>query len=364
MVSKIEQNIKGDNNTQEHIENQNIININIPLDEVKIRQISSQTAREIAKEYFVLGQDLANSRMQNLEDVVMNRFKSIENGYFAFSDPSFILSYRKAKIQSAITDEESSYQMLSELLVHRHEKRDQKYSKTAIDGAIEIVNQIPDASLVALTIFTCINNNILPTVNQLDAGLRILSNLYSSILICDLPIDSKWMDQLDILKAIRIDNVNKFKTFKEIIGDLMSNYSKAGIKKDSQEYIDALEIEKRNNIKILIKNALMDEEYYILPVFEKSQINKLTFYSNGKNVYPPKEVFDAINSLMDLYTKDKSANEKALNSLIDKIDGFVSLKKIHMWWDSLSNACYLTEIGRVLGHANAQKCYKGFPPLD
>ena len=363
MENRIEQKIKGNYNIQENIENKNVTVITIPLEEEKIREISSKTARDIAIQYFELGQDIANKRMKCLEDIVMNRFRNIENGMMSFSNPSFILSYRKAQIQSATTDQESSYQMLSELLVHRHEKSNVKYAQTGIDGAIEIVNQISDSSLTALTLFACVNANLIPITNDLSKGLEIISNLYDSIIICDLPNDSKWMDQLDILKAVRIDNINKFKKFREIIQKNYDNYSCAGIKKDSEEYFKALEIQKNYDLNILIKNELLEEEYFIVPIFSASQIEKLVEVKDGKTYPLTTQQIDAIHQLLNLYTENKNDNEKALEGLVSKMLSYTSLNKLKIWWDSLPLGCHLTEIGRVLGHANAKKCYKEFPPL-
>lgn len=364
MENKINQKINGDGNVQQQIQHQIVNIITAELTESQIRDICSKNASEIAKTYFETAVEIANTRMKCLEDTVMNRFNKIENSLIAFSDPSFFLSYRSAQMSAATTDDKKTYEMLSELLLHRHFRRENKYTLTGVNGAIEIVNEIADSSLAALTILTCINQVIMPTTNILDEGLKALSDLYSAILVCPLPNDDKWMDQLDILKAIRIDNVNKFKKFKEIIKDRMPNYSCAGIKFGSREYEEALKIQKENNINVLVRNDLIEEEYYIVPLFSKNDVSTLGQKRFGQFIPLTSNQIDAVNKIISLYTKDNNINNKVLDALIKRIDQYEGFRKVHEWWDQLSNACHLTQIGKVLGHANAQNCCKNFPALD
>lgn len=363
MAKKIEQNIKGDDNIQQTVGMQIIIS-GEGVSEERVREISSVMARKIADEYFQLSQDLANKRIENFQNIFVERLNGIENGLSAFKDPDFVLAYRKSQIQAATTDEESNYKMLTELLFHRQSQANDGYKKTGIDGAIELVNKLSDSTLSGLTILTCINMAILPLTNQLDEGLETLNNCYESILKYGLPNNSEWLDQLDILKAIRLNNFSTFKKFEEIIAQQMDGYSSAGIKKDSEEYKYALEIQNRVHINALCEHPL-NSGYYIIPVFAKNGIDKMhkntTF---GISVPLNVDEVSALKEILNLYTKNDAEINEANNRFIKKIDSYSSLKMIHEWWNTIPHSCELTIVGRVLGHANAKKCYKGFPDLD
>lgn len=362
MVDSIDQKIKGNDNIQQNIETQNITIINSVVSEEKIREISTEIAKKISEEKFALSQNVANERMKNLEDLVIDKFNKVENGLDVFQDPSFIYAYRKAQIQAAMTDDKNSYEMLSELLFHRKNKKDDKYSITGINGAIDVVNQISDSALSALTIFNCVNCYIKPNTINFEEGLNILNTLYASIISEELPNDNMWLDQLDVLKVIRINNLGRFNTFEDIMSEQFNGYSSAGIKEGTDEYKMAIEYQKECGFDILIKNPLLDG-YYIVPIFEKGQIEKLKKNIDGIATSLSEDEKSFIYKIIDLYTKDADANKKAKDCFINKLDSFSSLKQIHIWWNKIPYSFDITVIGRVLGHANAQKCYPQFPPL-
>lgn len=360
MANKFEQEIKGDSNTQQYIENQ--YNYQSDLTEEKVREISMASARFVASEYFAISQDMANFRMKNFEDVVLNRFNVLENGLNAFKDPAFMLLYRKAQIQAAVTDNEDNYKTLSELLIHRQKKKDDKYSQTGINGAVEIVNEISDSSLEALTILNCFVMGIVPETGSIEIGVQVLEKLYSSIMTDELPKNNLWMEQLDILKAVRINNFSKFNKFEDIIYKQLAKYIVVGIEKNSENYKKANEILMANNIKIFIDNPLCPNYVYI--PYTQKEISKLSRNVMGLKIPLNENEIKAINSLYELYNNDEQNIKLVKENLIKMMDTFEHLKKIHNWWNSLSTSCDITVIGRVLAHVNAKKCYAEFPPLD
>jgi len=360
MDKNIDQNIKGDHNKQTIIENQ--INIQTSVTEARIREISMESAREISNQYFVLSQDMANFRMKNFEDIVLNRFSHIENGLNAFMDPSFVLSYRRAQIQAAITDDKNNYQMLSELLAQRHEKKEDNYTKTGINGAIEIVNDISDSSLAALSILACFSYGIVPFTNDINEGLTILNNSYSKILICDLPTDNYWADQLDILNAIRVVNISSMQSFDEVFAHQLGKYIETGIKKGSDNHKKALELQDACRLNLLVDNALNSD--YVVVRHKKEEVESLyRITPTEKNSLTDSEK-KIIYEIMDLYIKDETVLNQRKKEFAIKVESFEYLKKISDWWNKIPVGCSLTSIGRVLGYANARKCDEKFPVIN
>lgn len=323
------------------------------------------SSKQIITEYFSLAQDTANNRMQNFENIIIERLTKLETKFDCFKDPSFNWAYRQAQFQSAMTDNENTYQMLCELLIHRGRKMDDKLNQTSVNGAIDIVNQLSDASLSALTIMTCLTIGIKPAnlIMPISGCLQTLDNLYSSIITCDLPNDNHWLDQLDILKAIRIRRFSKFHKFEDILSNQFKECVCAGINKDSENYDKALEIQKKLNSDLLIKNELL-ENYYVLPFIEESAIDSLHI-KNGETITPISESEKIEwHKIYNLYEKNSKLDEKVKSNFVDLLNSYKNLNLIRVWWNNLKESFELTSIGKVLGHANAQKSYKGFPPLD
>lgn len=351
--------IKGNENTQQNINTQ--INYNVVgITENDVREISYKTSSEICAQYATLSASLINSRLDSFEHLVFERLDKVEHSINSFGDPGFVWQYKQAQIQAAISGTESDYNLLCELLVRRTQKKEDKYNQTGIDGAIKIVDELSDSSLTALTILCCVIKCIRPTSFNVDEGLATIDKLYQSIIQqTPLPNGYNWMDQLDILRAIRINTLSQFPSFKEAVPQIFKNYIALGIKKGTEKYTKALDIQKALNINILQENQLNDN-YVKLP-FQKDDISKLI-------IQPINLALSSIDSqlkeIFDLYDTDTAEQEKLNSLLCNKLKTYHYISLVSNWWDKIPHACEITSVGMAIAHANAKRCYSEFPDLD
>jgi len=335
------------------------------FDEEKAKQISEYSAKQIMEEYFSNADELAQKRMTDFENRFIPKLAVIENALKIFNDPAFKLVYRKAQIQAATTTRESDYDILSELLIHRYKKQTNKSSCIGINGAVDIVEQISDESLTALTVLVTITINTAPITGNIIEGLNVMNKLFESLLICDLPNNNDWLDQLDILKAIRLDSFNGLKKLKEFYLQNLDGYFCVGIDKESENYHKAIDLLKTYGLENILVNHELINNHVRLPLTKTTEIEKLNkIQSNGILSPLTKEEKECLHKVIDLYDKTADKKNIVLNKFYEELDTFPALKVIHDWWDKIPNGFSITSIGRVLGHANAQKCYPGFPPLD
>lgn len=356
----------GANSNNYQGENLTIVHNHITqFDEEKAKQISEYSAKQIMEGYFSNADELAQKRMNDFENRFIPKLAEIENALEIFNDPAFKLVYRKAQIQAATTTRESDYNILSELLIHRYKKQNNKASCIGINGAVDIVEQISDENLVALTVITTILIGICPITGNITEGLNVMNKLFESLLICDLPNNNDWLDQLDILKAIRLNSLGRLKKLKEFYLQNLDGYFCVGIDKNSENYQKAINLLKPYGLEnILIDHELIDN-HVRLPLTETTGIDKLDkIQSNGTILPLSQEEKECLYKVIDFYDKVADKKNIVLNKFYEKLDTFPALKVIHDWWDKIPNGFSITSIGRVLGHANAQKCYTGFPPLD
>lgn len=351
-------NYQGDNLTIVH-------NHITQFDEDKAKQISEYSAKKVMEEYFSNADELAQKRMQDFEDQFIPRLAEIENALVIFNDPAFKLLYRKAQIQAATTTRESDYTILSELLVHRYKKQNNKASCIGINGAVDIVEQISDEGLTALTVLTVILIGAHPTTGSITEGLNVMNTLFNSLLICDLPDNDDWLDQLDILKAIRLNSFGSLKKLKTFYMQNLDGYLCTGIEKNSDNYRQAIDLLKRYNMSnILVDHELIDN-FVRLPLSGIAQIEELSMVNQiGVNVPLSQDEKNCLHRIVELYDTSDEKKNVVLEKFYEKFDTYTTLKTIHDWWDKIPNGLSITSIGRVLGHANAQKCYPGFPSLD
>lgn len=335
------------------------------FDEEKAKQISEYSAKQIMEEYFANADELAQKRMSDFENKFIPKLAKIENALEIFNDPAFKLVYRKAQIQAATTTREDDYNILSELLIHRYKKQNNKASCIGINGAINIVEQISDDCLTALTVITAILLGTSPTIGNISEGLNEMNKLFENILVCPLPDTNDWLDQLDILKAIRLNPFGRLNKIEEFFLQNLDGYFCVGIEKKSENYQQALNLLKPYGLENMLVDHELLENHVRLSLTDTTEIDLINENQPNINIQPlSQEEKECLIKVINLYDKAANKQNLVLNNFYKKVDTYPALKIVHDWWNNIPNGFSITSIGRVLGHANAQKCFPELPPLD
>lgn len=357
----------GDNAQQVQGQNVTIINQN---------GITEQRAREICSEMFAVAKrDLtfeaektALERVNKLEDRLMPKMYRIEGALENFADPSFQVFLTKANKAAACTDRESDYDLLSELLIHRIEKKNSRKDLVGLNRAVEIVDQITDEALSGLTVFFAVDQ-LFAMSPSLEKGLTLLNDLYKKLPISNLPTDQRWLDELDILDAVRVSSIEELKKFEEFWPEQYSGYVSNGIKKDGENWSEVVKIlnECGLSTNILVPNILL-ENYVLLPIANERHIDTLkrNVVSDGKKTQVP--IFEnqkiALHKIFSMYDKSPDLMNKVKKSFVEKLDSFEAIKTVRHWWNSIPQVITVTAVGRVLAHANAKRCDPSVPNLN
>ena len=106
----------------------------------------------------------------------------VEGALQKFSDPSFQFLITEAHKTAASTEREADYDLLSELLLHRVKKDKDRKVRVGIKKAIEIVDQVDDDALCALTVAYTIER-LFPATGSIIRGLNILENVFQNCAI-------------------------------------------------------------------------------------------------------------------------------------------------------------------------------------
>lgn len=92
----------------------------------------------------------------------------------------------------------------------------------------------------------------------------------------ELPVSNNWIEHLDILDAIRINQLGTFKSIEDIYTTMLNGIAVVGIKKDSEEYNQAKDILQKNGLNfnmILVVNALNPDLFGLtLTILKKLKI--------------------------------------------------------------------------------------------
>ena len=346
--------------------------VQVGIDEKRAREIYQEMNLQMKKDYTDEALKVANARVAEFENRLMPKMESVEGALEVFADPSFQILLVEAQKTAASTERAADYDLLSELLIHRFQKGENRVVRAGISRAVEIVDEISDDALLGLTAFHAINT-FLPVTGDIFEGLDVLDELFGKILYGKLPSGRDWLDHLDILDAIRLSSFGSLKKIDQYYPEQLSGYVDAGIKKYSEDFNRALDILKANALPqdILIDHAL-NPDYVRIPITARPQIGSLMLLQQvvhegrlvNLSVALSEEQKKTINSIYDLY--DKNVNIKSENSrlLIENWDKRGNLNALKAWWDNLNIGIQITSVGRVLAHSNAQRCDKTLPPLN
>ncbi len=349
------------------------VNIYNGIDEKRVREICNETYAIARRDFTADAYACANARVQQFENSLLPKILQIDGALNAFADPSFQFLLTSAQRTAAATERDTDYDMLSELLICRIEKGQSRKTRAGISRAVEIIDTIDDDALCALTVSYAVNK-LVPESKSCREGLKILDDLFEKLMYMELPSGTDWIEHLDILDTIRINEFGRLKKIGEYYPDQLNGYSSAGIAIGSDNYKKAVELLASINFdtSILINNELLDN-YVKLPVSSKAQIEELnrTHIKVIDGIQKEVEVIERLSEkeilileeIWKLYTADPDVTQKATAAFMKAWDSYASLKKLHMWWDSLPYAFNITHVGTVLAHANARRCDKGVPEL-
>lgn len=326
------------------------------------RAIIPSVLSEYKKEAF----NIAEERVNRLENKLLPMIESIEGALENFKDPAFQMQLRNAQMSAAVCNQESDLDMLSQLMIKHIEIKENREKRLGVKKAIEIIGYIDNKALLSLTIL-CIFLNIIPTNNNVYDGLENLEKIYNKLLYDELPKDDSWIDHLELLNVISTYRYSNKFTLQDLCLTAYEGYASAGIEKGSENYKKAtnLLLSIRMDSTSLIDNPLL-EGYVILPIVNKNiiknlEIDEKTEGGIKKRVVTEREA-EILLKIFDLY--DKEMKEKAIQNFISLWDTHPTLKKIHEWTDQIPFRINLNIVGLTLAATNAKRCVPSIGNLD
>ena len=355
----------GDNSQQ--LQANNMI-VNLGIDEKRAREICQEMILQLKNKYTEEALKVAESRVSEFEDKLLPKMKAIDGALEAFADPSFQLLLVEAQKTAASTERPADYDLLSELLVHRFQNGTDRNTRAGITRAVKIVDEISDEALLGLTVFHAVSS-FRPVTGVIQEGLDLLNSLFGKLFYVTLPTGNAWLDHLDILNTIRIGEFGRLKKIEEYYSEQFAGYMDVGIKKFSQEYYKAIELLNSNNLPldILIEHEL-NTDYVRLDILNKKDIDSLKLIHqvnyNSSIVSLEDTEKNVIMSIYDLYKQDAAIRQENVNKFMEEWNKRANLKILREWWDNIEFSIQLTSVGKVLAHANAQRCDESLPSLN
>ena len=358
MVS--EKNIQkaGDNANQLHIENLTVVN---GITEQRARELYSEMSRKAIEDCTYEALAAASARAEAFANDLIPRVEKIESDFKSFAEPAFQFLLKSAQKTAVCSGRDADYELLSELLVHRIRRGSERKTSASIAKAVEIVDQVDDDALCGITIAHVIEY-LYPISGYIYEGLDVLENLYDKLLYTNLPEGYSWLEHLEMLNAIKITPFSGPKSIENIIAKQLSGYICTGIEKGSDNHTKAIKILRNAGLSEdgLIEHELLDG-YVRLAIVNEMHLKELEMRGPNFSRKPNENEIEALRNVLTLYDKNTDKKELVLKAFMEEFNKRAALKKIYEFWSKIPRAIEITPIGRVLAHANAQRCDKSIP---
>ena len=323
-----------------------------------IEDVTKLVKKEVTlslKESALIAEDKAKERLDTFTETLLPKLVK-SNCIDCFSDPAIQLFFRNTEKTAICTDSKNCYEILSEILIHRVQKKDDYIMIAATNKAVEIADKISEKALLFLTIYLCVNN-FYSTNGDIKKGLNNLDNLYKNILNGqDIPYDMKIIDNLEIVGAIKIDPSITYKKFEDFLSLRLNGYSCAGIQINSKSYKKMQEIlmsEKLREKELISKSLLKN---YVRINISRIKLLKKREEKEKK----------ALIEIYKLYDRSSKKVENAKKEFLQLLESYPNITKVKDWWNKniIKSGVVITPVGRVLGHVNAKNLDSRVPNIN
>ena len=350
----------GDGSYQIQTEN---ITINTGITEQRAREIFREMYQIAKQNYTKDAYEIACKRVKMFEDLLMTKVEQVDGMLESFRDPSFQFLLVEAQKKAAASEREPDYALLCELLATRVQRKQERKIRAGISRAVQIVDEIDDDALCALTVIYSISKFI-PQSSLVADGLNTLNEFYGSIITQSLPIGEEWIDHLDILGAFRKSPLGSMPKLEQYFIKKFDGYVCIGIEKDSPNHIKAMEILKQIHLSdsFLVDNELLDG-YVRISVTNKNTIDELIVIRGNTPSPIWEEEKTALKQIYELYVNDTNLQNQVNERFIELLDSYDILRTLRAWWNSFSIAFDITMVGALLAFTNAKRCYPELPDM-
>ena len=329
--------------------------IYIGLSEERAREIALMTAKQVFEEYGAEAHSVIQDRIIKLDDRVIAALIR-ENRLEVFADPGFQRTYRKAQEGAASSERDADYDLLAALLADRATRGQQRTIRAGIEKSIEIIDRVDDEALRGLTVFQAVQA-YQPKAGKIDDGLKTMERLLGQLLDGPLPAGGDWLDHLDILDAVRLNNLGELRKFADYWPSAhMPGYLSAGV--EATVAPKTFDVE---GFPVDWLAAPHELKPGFIRVSAPSKHVLENIYANVKSPSIRQMLADA-DEIFHLSQVDESCRAP----LMDLIRAIPKLREIEEWWDHIAGSVTVTAVGRVLARANAERLDMEdvLPPLN
>lgn len=300
--------------------------------------------------------EVATERVTCLENKVLQLFEDKINKFDAFADPAFIYSLKKAQASACISEKETDFDVLSQLLLHRVQHGEDYYKRLGINKAIEVIGHVSDDALRGLSIYYLLSHVRIYNTN-LSGLLQELESICTNLLDGKkLPKGNAWIQHLDLLSVVKMGvfGIAKMKKFDEFVKTSMSQFFVSGLPENSDSFANIEQEFKSKSIPLDLFVSHPLKGGFVMLRVNRENIDELKFVidTNGakKKVSLNDEQKKAIINAVNIMGK-KETSDNMLSVLLKEWNSHPILRDVRSWWDAIPLGFNLTPVGQALANA-------------
>ena len=201
------------------------------LSAADVVQITRNEVARAVDELSLTAQAVADARVKELGDRILERFAQSPTLMGAFADPDFQYSLRDAGRAAASNEDPHTEELLVDLLANRAEAGNTSRARLATSQAIKAADKLSLEGLNGLTALWALSR--LSPMNDVSAAtyLASVSAVAQPVVGLPLPGDALWLQETDALSLTRtyMENITTRKTYRQYAQERAAKYLSAGI---------------------------------------------------------------------------------------------------------------------------------------
>lgn len=297
----------------------------------------------------------AAERIDELDQRIVDVFSDLQI-LDVFTDPGFQRLLKKAQAGAACTDRGSDLDLLVRLLVDRVQNSGSRPTRASVDRAVEIVDQVDDSALTALTVLFSVMQ-FSPSAARVRDGLDTMETLYSQFEVEHLPSDKEWLDHLDVLGAIRLSQLTSLSNLAHIwMSSAMPGYVCEGFENPSGESPHIVTIIPGFPGVAAIEHELRPG-YLRMPFTKEDDFRRQIEAMGG-------DVATRADEYLEIIRRDfgfGAMHGDCTPRFNAEMDARPSIATVRRWWDAVGTGLSITGVGKALAKANLKRLHKGAP---
>lgn len=335
----------GSDSTQLQAGRDIVVNQGVSAAEAAI--IAAHSGREAAEFYTREGLSIAHQRIDEFDQKLVDKF-SEQNLLEIFAEPSFQRTLRKAQISAASSERDDDIDLIVGLLEARVRNGDSRPIRASISRAVEVVEEVDDVALRALTIAQIVLT-VTPVSGDMREGLGVLDRIYGQMLSHEAPEGRAWLEHLEVLGAVRISSIG---TGREL-ADFWSVSALAGYMARGTEVAATPDPNRAEILPDVPGVALRPHE--LKPGFLRLDFPNVSVLRGAlSNTDMPSGQIDAYLAAAKADWGLGESDAELVGPFDTELSKFESLATLRAWWNQIPVGFSITGVGRVLAVSNAK----------